>query len=206
MRQFWGEILASDWDPESNWYGWQLVQADHVIVKSDRETLSRELLHALGVRRHEPDFLEQLVALHRVQLRARQFDPHAFLALEPRLVRIDPILTVLREALSLNAPLHHLGKLRHELARPAGANFTVATHSGSYPNGAGTVTHSETWRLDLYAPTRLRLELQVSDEEGTEPSWSRTLEARAGQDLQPLIDAFLERGLHVSPRTNPHLD
>ena len=186
---FWRAVLEEGM-LHDRWYPTHLAlpgRGDLQVSRTDTRAL-----HALGVRRFEPDFLKKLAALHATQLDAPLSE---LLTIPPSVPeRVEQVIAVLRRALSVTAPLRHLGE-RGAGLEPNGAPFTLLEHHGAYANGAGTMTSVSEWQLDLREPIRIRVIVDSADEYGTATSWGMNVIAPLAAPLEPLLDAFKEQEL-----------
>lgn len=122
--------------------------------------------------------------------------------LEPSFPEIEGRLQVLRAALSVSAPLRPLGRIGDTLPRPAEAAFTIATGSGSYPDGAGGMTFESEWCINVYAPVRIRVRITASDEQGSPTDWRIAVRHEPSTAVDALLDAFRTRGFDATDEPN----
>lgn len=194
LRAFWFALLEEGRLYE-RWYRTQLsVRGRDLVVPRDDE----QLLNAIGVRRFETHFLDRVAELHSRHLRGA-FELEQVLALEPQLPReVQRVVDLLRKSFSITAPLRHCGELGKNV-RPAGAApLTVLESLGIHANGAGGMTWSSMWRLELREPLRLVVVIDTADEEGMSLGWNTRLEVPLGTSIEPLLDAFREQNIHFS--------
>ena len=174
------------------WYPTHLFIPERGDLKVSRD--DTRTLHAFGVRRHEPGFIKALSTLHAKNLDAPL---SALLEVPPRVPeKVEQVISVLRRALSVIAPLKHLGE-RGQGIPPMNAPFTVLEAHGAYANGAVSMTSVDDWQLDLREPIRLRVMIEASDEYGRDTEWDVKVLAPIAAPLEPLLDAFEEQEIYV---------
>jgi hypothetical protein len=198
---FWDEILGPAWDPESHWHGWKLLIPGRKPVTLDPRAVGSAALYALVERRHERGFADRMARLHAAAPDGEPLDLLPFLAIEPTFGCIADMMQAVRAAFSVAVPPSHLGRIGATLPRPDDATFTLATCSGAYPNGAGCMTHVAEWNIDLYAPERVHIAIEASDEEGSPTSWSITVRHDPQARVDGLLAALSQQG-HF-PKAHP---
>lgn len=198
LQKFWDDLLC-DVAFQNSWWNHRFTRPGLPDFRVSRE-LEGPALSALAVRRYEKGFLEELVRLHAPVI-DQPLDLKPFLAITPHFRdRVEQVIEVLRRVLAISEPVVHLGLIDRTLPRPESSALCVASRSGGYANGAGTMTDFGEWRLDVYRPGRLRVSMEVREEYGTESDWSIELQHGAATEVKPLLDAFLEAGLHVTDK------
>lgn len=197
---FWTAVLGPCWDPESNWHAWSLSLPEGRQVRIRPGDLTRAEILALTERCSEPGFCDRMARLHAAAPHVDRIDPAPFLAIEPSFPRIEDRLAVLRRTLGLTALPRHLGTIDAPLPRPADATFTVTTRCASHPNGAGSMTLFEDWRIDVHAPVRVHVAIEASHEQGTPTQWSMVVSHESEAGAARLLEAFRAAGLHASAR------
>ncbi|MFT3707728.1 MAG: hypothetical protein QM817_08680 [Archangium sp.] len=176
---------------------WKIKLPDGRELHFDPDQRTRDVF---AERRYEPGFIEAVAALSLEP----EFTLQRALELPPNYPLIDGVLGALRQSVGIDAPLVHLGPMTNGLPRGKHA-FTLMTRADD-----GTRVDSDTgdffyedkaWRLDVYAPVRLRLEVRCHREfpgARDEPwIWTVAVHHESATRVEPLLDAF--RALGHSP-------
>lgn len=191
LTAYWKNAIGYSWE-RNRISDWKLTIPGHPTVRLEPDNRT---LRALQQRMSENGFRDRVARVHASML--DNFDLQKILSIPAELDSIEHIVALLREAMRLTEPLHHVGEVELELPRPRGVNFTVATLHGVYANGAGTTTDYDQWVIELYAPARVSVSIECTSELGTESNWTIKVRHDPGTVIAPLMDAFHQHGLYA---------